>query len=264
MLRCLRLFAATLALALFAAASAHAELIESGDLFVHFDGGIAPNALPRESRAPITVSVEGTVRTLSGERPPSLRHISIALNRGGRLQSRGLPLCDRSRIEPSTTGQALEACGPALVGRGSYLAEIAFPDQAPFASRGRIVAFNSRTEDGGEAVIAHVYAAKPAPITRIIVFRISRRAGTYGTVLSGAIPPSVNHYGYVRRLSLSLHRTYTWRGARRSYLSAACAAPPGFPGALFSFARAAMRFDDGRRIVSTLTRSCRVRNVRKK
>lgn len=80
---------------------------------------------------------------------------------------------DRSRIEPSTTEEALAACGPALVGRGSYLAEIAFPDQEPFASRGRIVAFNARTRDGGEAILAHVYSAEP--ITRIIVFRISRR-----------------------------------------------------------------------------------------
>ena len=254
-----RAFTLTLALVLLWAAAAQAELIERGDLFVRFSGGIAPNALPRHDRAPIAVRVDGTVRTLSGERPPSLRGISIALNRGGRLDSRGLPRCERGRIDPSTTAEALRACRPALVGRGRYLAQVAFPDQEPFALRGRIVAFNARTEEGQEAILAHVYAAKPAPVTRIIVFRIHRRAGTYGTALRGAIPKSLNHYGYLRRLSLRLRRTYTWRGRPRSYLSAACAAPPGFPGALFPFARAAMRFDDGRRIASTLTRSCRVR-----
>ncbi len=248
-----------LAVLLLCGSIAHAELVENGDLFVKFSGGIEPGALPREARAPIAVSVAGTVRTLSGERPPSLRHISIALNRGGRLQSLGLPLCERSRIEPSTTEEALAACGPALVGHGRYVAEIAFPDQEPFASRGRIVAFNARLQGGEEAILAHVFAAKPAPITRIIVFHIRRRSGTYGTVLRGALPESLNHYGYARRLSLRLHRTYTYRGRPRSYLSAACAAPPGLPGALFPFARASMRFDDGRKLTSTLTRSCRVR-----
>ena len=46
--------------------------------------------------------------------------------------------------------------------------------------------------------------------------------------------------------------------AARSYLSAACDAPAGFPGASFPFAHASMTFADGRTLASTLTRSCRV------
>ena len=72
---------------------AHAELTERGDLFVRFQGGINPTALPRKRPAPITVSVAGSVKTLSGERPPALRKIEIELNRGGELNSRGLPIC---------------------------------------------------------------------------------------------------------------------------------------------------------------------------
>jgi len=240
------------------ASLANAELIERGGLFVKFSGGIAPEALPREARAPISVSVTGTVKTLSGERPPALRRIVIALNRGGRLDARGLPLCQRRRIEPSTTAEALATCGPALVGGGSYAAQVAFPEQTDFPSQGEILAFNA-VVDGQRAILAHIYGVEPVPITRIIVFHIRESGGAYGTILTGTLPVSLNRYGYVKRISLSLHRNFTYRGQPRSYLSAACAAPAGFPGATFPFARAAMTFDDGRTLSSTLTRSCKVR-----
>src|ERR1700753_1622361 len=81
-------------------AGARAELVERGDLFIKFQGGIAPTALPRATRAPITVSVDGTIRTLSGEHPPALRFISIAINRGGKVDTTGLPRCRRSQLEP--------------------------------------------------------------------------------------------------------------------------------------------------------------------
>ncbi|MEX2108112.1 MAG: hypothetical protein WD827_04405 [Solirubrobacterales bacterium] len=240
------------------ASLAHAELTARGDLFVKFNGGIAPNALPRHARAPISVSVSGTVKTLSGERPPALREIAIAINSGGELNAHGLPICRRSQLEATSSEQARASCGRALVGEGRYLANTAFPEQLAFPANGKILAFNAIV-DGREAILAHVYGTKPLPITRIIVFRIRRTGGTYGTTLTGFLPASVNHYGYVRRISLTLHREFVYRGQRRSYLSAACTAPTGFTGGLFSFARASMTFADGRKLSSTLTRSCKVR-----
>jgi hypothetical protein len=250
--------ATTAAILTLSASLAQAELTSRGDLFVKFSGGIAPNALPRNARAPISVQVTGTVRTLSGDRPPALRGISIAINRGGRLDTRGLPTCRRRQIEPSSTREALARCGPALVGGGSYDADVAFPEQSSFPSHGRLLAFNA-VVGGKRAILAHVYGANPIPITRIIVFHIRQTGGTYGTILSGALPASTNRWGYLRRISLTLHRDFTYEGRRRSYLSAACDAPAGFPGASFPFAHASMRFADGRTLSSVLTRTCKVR-----
>jgi hypothetical protein len=250
------LVAALLLLAI--AATARGELSASGDLFVRFSGGISPNALPREARAPIAVSLAGTVKTLSGRRPPALRRIAIAINRGGRLDARGLPVCKRAQIQPSSTAEARATCGSALVGEGSFDADVAFPEQTAFPSHGHVLAFNAIVE-GQTAILAHVYGTEPAPITRILVFHIRRSAGTYGTVLTASVPESVNQWGYLTHFSLNLHRSFAFRGRRRSYLSAACPAPAGFPGATFPFARAAMSFADGRTLASTLTRSCRVR-----
>jgi hypothetical protein len=236
---------------------AGAELTESGNLFVRFQGGIDPVALPRSQRAPIAVSVTGRVKTLSGERPPALRGIEIELNRGGELDSDGLPVCRYSQLVAVGPVRALEACSGALVGEGSYLAKTAFPEQATFPSDGHILAFNG-VYRGREVILAHVYGTNPVPITRIIVFYIHRHGGTYGTVIKGSLPDAVNHYGYVVEIALRLHRNYTYHGRQRSYLSAACEAPSGFTVATFPFARASMTFADGRSLTSTLTRSCRV------
>jgi hypothetical protein len=235
----------TLAISGLAAAQASAELTARGDLFVKFSGGIAPKALPRDRPAPISIQIGGVVRTLSGVRPPALRQISIAINQGGQLDTRGLPTCRRSAIDPSTTKAALAACGPALVGSGSYTADIAFPEQTSFPSRGRI--------------LAHVYGTNPLPITRLVVFHLKHTQGTYGTVLTASLPEASNPYGYLTSINLSIHRTFRYRGHAHSYLSAACAAPAGFSLATFPFAHTSMRFADGRTLASTLIRSCRVR-----
>jgi hypothetical protein len=239
------------------ASIAGAELTESGDLFVRFRGGITPNALPRKELAPIAVKVAGTVKTLSGERPPSLRQMKIELNRGGVLDSRGLPTCRYSQLQATTPSQALAACGGALVGSGAYAATIAFPEQSSFPSVGRILAFNAR-RGGQDQILAHVYGTEPVPITRVLVFHIHRTAGTFGTVITANLSESVNHYGYVTALYLNLFRRYEVHGQMRSYISAQCAAPAGIGIATFPFARASMTFEDGRQLSSTLTRSCRV------
>jgi len=256
-----RLVAVVLAAALvfaLVAEMAGAELSERGDLFIRFKGGINPTALPREELAPIAIDVSGTIKTLSGEKPPPLRGIKIELNKGGVLDSRGLPKCHYNDLVATYPDEAMEHCGGALVGEGVYQANTAFPEQTTFPSQGRILAFNA-VYGGQEAILAHIYGTEPVPITRILVFHIRRKSGTFGTVLSAQLSESVNHYGYVIRLALQLFRRYVFHGQQRSYMSAACAAPAGFSAASFPFARTSMTFEGGRRLSSTLTRSCQVR-----
>ncbi|HEU5104555.1 MAG TPA: hypothetical protein VFU11_01810 [Solirubrobacterales bacterium] len=249
---------AVMATAFVFAAMANAELVERGDLFVKFNGGIDPTALPRHEHAPITVRVDGTVKTLSGDTPPALRFISIAINRGGRIETKGLPRCRRSQIEASTSKRALAACGGALVGSGRYKAGVSFPEQTTFPLQGRILAFNAIV-DGKRAILAHIYGNKPYPNSRIFVFHIRQSGGTYGNVLTAALPKALNRNGYLKRIVLNLRRDYVYGGKKRSYLTAACGAPSGSRIGVFPFVRVGMTFADGRKLASTLIRTCQVR-----
>jgi hypothetical protein len=242
----------------FVASFANAELVERGNLFVRFAGGIEPTRLPRQANAPISVQVDGTVRTLSAERPPALRFISIAINRGGRIETEGLPTCRRSEIEAASSAQALAICRDALVGRGRYVAGVAFPEQEAFPLQGRVLAFNA-VEDGERAILAHVFGANPFPNSRTFVFHVRRSGGTFGTILSAALPVALNRNGYLKRIVLNLRRQYVYRGRRHSYLSASCGAPSGATIGIFPFVRVGMTFADGRKLASTLIRTCTVR-----
>jgi hypothetical protein len=247
------------ALAVFAVTGpAGAELTSKGNLFVTFKGGILPETLPRDRRAPITVWMEGKVRTLKGDDPPSLRTITIALNRFGHLETKGLPVCRRGEIEAATRQQALAACRDSLVGTGTYRARSTFPEQARSPTFGRILAFHSRV-GGKEAILGHVFGEDPAPTTTIIPFSIRRSNGLYRTTLTGSVPEGLTRWGYLKRISLRLHRNYTAGGERRTYLSAPCPAPRGLKRATFPFAFTAMEFVDGRELSAKLTRSCRIR-----
>lgn len=245
-------------LTLVLASSAAAELSQKGDLFVHFDGGISPRVLPRDSLAPIAVSFEGKIRGLSGQHPPPLRRIRIALSRGGVLDAKGLPTCRQSQIEFATGSEALAACGTALVGAGGIVARTELAGQPNALIRGEVLLFNS-IADGRPAILAHIFQKKPAQVIRLVVFHIQRTGGQFGTVIDGELPPALNTNGYLESIFLQLQRRYSFHGRPKAYISASCAAPPGFSVAVFPFAKVTMSFADGRTLASTLTRSCKAR-----
>lgn len=255
----LKRFVVTFALGLLVAlgpAPATAELSQEGDLFVTFDGGIAPRELPRRALAPISVRIEGKIRTLGRSLPPSLRRIRIALNSSGRLRSAGLPSCHADRIAGASPGRALANCGDALIGGGGFTAMSAIDEQPSVFLSGQILLFNAGPPNRPK-ILAHVYQSVPASITRIVVFDVRRKPGVLGTVIEGHLPPVLNRYGYMKSIFLNVSRSYVAGGRQRSYLSATCSAPVGVPVAAFPFARVSMGFEDGRTLASTLVRTCR-------
>ena len=248
-----------LALLVTSAGIARAELSQSGNIRVAFDGGIVPNELPRNRLAPVAVSVSGEIKNLRGPLPPRVKHISIQVNRHGRLFDKGLPACPRKRLANSTTSMALRRCGRALVGRGQMRSAIALPDQAPLPSKGKITIFKGKPRGGKRVLLAHTYGKKPAPTTYVFVFTMRKTRGTYGTRLTTTVPRLSSNWGYLSYFAFRLKRRYHHRGRRVSYLSASCPAPNGFPRATFPLSRVQYRFEGGRRVSSTLIRSCRVR-----
>ncbi len=247
-----------LALCLCLGALARAEIVQKDHLRVTFNGKLTPHTLPRTGAAPVKVAVEAKIAATNGKTPPQLRQMTIAINRNGRLSSKGLPVCSLKQIQPSTTADALAACRSSLVGEGHFSAKILFSQQAPFPSEGKVFAFNGSFH-GKPAILAHVYGTNPVPTSFTLPFVISHAKGTFGTLLSASLPQVTSNSGYVTGLSMTLGRSFTSHGQRRSYLSAGCPAPKGFPGATFPFARASFVFGGKKTLTSILTRSCGAR-----
>lgn len=249
------------ALALCACIPARAEVNQDGDLVVSFDGGMHPSALPRTVPAPVSVRVAGDIRSASGQddQLPQLRTISVAINRQGRLFDRGLPSCDVASIQPATERAARSECGGAIVGSGHVRLQVRIPTQPPFVAKAKLLAFNGPRKDGHKLIIAQAYGREP-PGAFVLVFRLTRRGGVFGTVMSTTLPRSAQRWAYLTHFDMTLHRSYEYGGKQRSYVAAACAAPAGFRSALFPFARATYGFDDGQTISTSASGSCTVRD----
>jgi len=228
---------------------AHAEVAQKDGVRVTVAGKMNPTELPRSGAAPVAVSVAGHITPTKPGALPKLERISVAINSHGKLQSRGIPLCRLGHIDPSTTAEALTACGPSLVGEGRFSADVKIPEQSPFPSAGRVLAFNGKL-NGKPAILAHIYGTEPVPTSYVLPFLIGTAKGTYGTVLAASLPNVTGEWGYVTGVSLSFDK---------SYLAAACPAPKGFSGASFPLLRTRFSFAAGPTLTSTLNRSCKVR-----
>lgn len=255
----LALIAVLIAAVLLGATMARGEISGEGGLFVSLGGGFTPRSLPRDRDVPVTVSLNGSIKTADGTQPPQLRRISFAVNRYGRLSTKGLPTCRPGLLESTDSQLALARCRQALVGRGKFGANVEFPNRAPFPVHGEVLAFNGLAH-GRPAVLLHIHGSNPVEVTVVLTFTIQHPShGKFGTVLSTKIPRLASDLGYVTNISLVFNRVYRYRGKQYSFLSARCAAPSGFPGAIFSFTRGTFTFADGKQIATTLTRDCVVR-----
>lgn len=232
--------------------------VQRGPVRVSFDGKLTPHALPRHGSAPVGIAVDARIAGTKGGDPPQLRRIAIQINRNGHFSATGLPICGEDEIQPSTTAGARAACGRALVGEGHFAANVKLPEQSPFPSSGKVLAFNGRLH-GKPAILAHIYGTQPVPTSYVLPFSIGESRGTYGTVLETSLPNATGDWGFVTGLEMSLHRSFRYHGKQRSYLSAGCPAPAGFPGASFPLARTSFAFAGGMTLVSVLNRSCKAK-----
>ena len=176
-----------LLLGLLGAAAAWGEISQKGNLRITFDGGFAPHSLPRDRLAPVTLSVGGSISTTDDSHPPPLNKLEVALNRNGRVSTRGLPVCTGPLLQSTTTESALARCRPALVGRGSFKAEVE-SSQSGILATGAMLAFNGSVH-GKPALLLHLYTTVPVRVTFVLPLLISHRAtGRFGTVLSAKVP----------------------------------------------------------------------------
>jgi hypothetical protein len=90
-------------------------------------------------------------------------------------------------------------------------------------------------------------------------FLLRKSHGTYGTTLEASLPQATGNWGYVTGLRMNLRRHFTYRGHSRSFLSAGCPAPAGFPSASFPLAKTSFNFAGNLTLDAVLNRTCRAR-----
>jgi hypothetical protein len=246
-------------IALMGATIAQAQTEIRGTLQVNVDASISPHKLPRESRAPVAVSIGWHVSTTDGSQPPQLKKLKIEINRNGILDPTGLPVCPYNKIQPASTSRALKNCRSSLVGKGSFAAIVGIEGQESYVAKGKMVVFNS--EKGGKPVLfGQIYSAYPFANSFVITFKVNKpKKGNYGTSLTAVLPHTLLAWGNLTEIQMRLSRKYAFNGEWRSFLTATCPTPKGIGIASFNLARTSFAFVGGQQVSSTLSDDCTVR-----
>jgi hypothetical protein len=243
--------AGCMALGTLAGGMAQADYVQQGKLLVYFDAGIKPKTLPREELRPVKVGFIGSFENLDGSDVPALKTMTLQLAKGGVVQSAGLDRCTKRRLIQRTSASALSACRAALVGQGFVTTAVRFPDGRRLRSKADLLLFNA-----GNQILMHIYTTKPLEGTFVIPLHIQKRRS--GTLLSARFPRLAAGYGYLTGFRMTLSRTYSHRGERRSYLQAACTAPKGLNRVAFELAKVQFGFAGGIKVENSSLNVCRV------
>ena len=242
--------AATAIVALVAAVgTASAIIIKGPNLEAELDGSISPSALPKKDKAPLTLKLEGHLKTLDGTHLPAAKTISLDFDKAGELYTKGLPTCTTGSLESTLTAQAKAKCKTAIVGSGYVEADIALPEQRPFSARGPLVIFNGAPKGGKQVLILHVHANVPAPTTFVVPVTISKKGGKYGTNAFIKVPSIVSGDGSVTDFQATINKKWTDKGKKVSLISASCPT-----GALF--VKGDMAFADGSKLSGVFSEKC--------
>jgi len=179
--------------------------------------------------------------------PPAERELQIELDRGLKIQTKGLPACHLG-LQDGVSVE--EACAGTRVGSGEETVQVAFAESAPIKVPAQVRIFNGGEREG--AITLYVYGRFSVPIsgallTKVVITRIHN--GRLGWRADAQFPQITGGAGSIVDLDLNIGRNYTYEGRKASVFSAGCT-----DGNLEAHLQ--VGFEDGTSQESTLTRPC--------
>jgi hypothetical protein len=212
-----------LTLAAVALGSPNRKVWCAGNLCVADDGGISPEALPKHGKAPVTARLNAEVSTRDGSHPPPFESMDLKIDKTISLDAEGLPVCRAGQITASTTATVKRVCGEAIVGSGNAEVEVAFPEQPPFRSTGPLVLFNGGVKGPVTTLLLHAYVDVPTPTAIVVKATITKiHEDRFGMRIQAEVPRIAGGAGSVTKFDLKVGRRYTYKGEKKSFLSAGC------------------------------------------
>lgn len=205
-----------------------ARIFDGGKAEAWFHGALRADARGDRQPAPARLLFGEKLKVANGAlpSPPALTGISLALSPRIEMDTRGLPLCRLSQLTDNSSGEALRACGDARVGHG-LLARQFSSSEILFGLAEHLIAFNGRYR-GGPAILVHTEGMGKIRSRLVLALALEKPAGSAGYTLVSAFPPVMyegrgTYRGWrVTEFTLSLGRSFGFKGERQSYLAASC------------------------------------------
>ena len=224
------------------AVAAKPTVIQVGNLKLTFNGGFSPKKLSKTKQTPINLNVSGKIETTDGKHPPALKEFVLETDKNGGVNAKGVPTCQQSKIEATTTTAAEKACKKAIIGKGTTGVEVLFPESAPIPIQSKLLLFNGGVSGGKTTIYIHAYLSNPIAAAIVTTVKIKKKKnGRYGLQSIASVPKIAGGAGSVTSFSLTVNE--------KGYLTAKC--PDGHLDA-----QGEAVFDDGTRAKGSVTRPC--------
>lgn len=221
----LSLVAAALVLVFAAAAIAgpNRKVWCAGNICVADDGGISPTKLPRHGKAPVSARLNAEISTRDGSHPPAFESMDLKIEKNVSIDPVGLPTCRMGQLQATSSAAAKRACGEAIVGSGEAEVEVAFPEQPPFRSAGPLILFNGGQKGPTTTLFLHAYVNVPAPTAIVVPATVTRiHDGRFGMRIQATVPKIAGGSGSVTQFELKVGRRFTYKGEKKSFVTAGC------------------------------------------
>jgi hypothetical protein len=221
-----------------------------GNLEFTANGGFSPKALSKKTPEPISLTAEGSIKTLDGSHPPAVQEVILETDKNGFVNTKGIPVCSSGTLQSRDTTAAEKACPTAIIGSGKTNVEIAFPEQRPITTSSKLVVFNGGSAGGTTTLFIHAYITVPTPAAIVTTVKIKKHPhGRFGLQSVATIPEIAGGSGSVTSFSLKINKGIKIGGKTYNPLTAKCT-----DGKLQVHALA--KFADGTQAQTEIIRAC--------
>lgn len=212
---------------------------------------LSPQKLSKTALTPATLKVTtktSTTTAANGVPSPATR-ATVDFDKNAKLFTKGLPTCDAAKLQSTSTEAALTACGKAKIGSGTGSALLPVGAQV-YTEPTIVTAFNGVPQGGKPVVLLHAYGSAPVQTTLVLIGTVSGydREG-YGPRLDVAIPAIAGGTGALTDFQVTIAKKFTYRGKKRSFVSAKCSSKK-------LRARGAFSYKDGEILTAYSTQAC--------
>jgi len=185
---------------------------------------VTPQALPAGKLAPVSFSGRARVTTANGTHPSALREAVVDVDRDVVIDVDGLPACGYRRLASRESDAARDVCRRAIIGWGTAVVELSYPESRPIALETDVTLFNGGARGRATRLFLHGFLPIPRPRALVAPVTLEPAPGDGGGLHATiAIPRASEGHGSLIDFALTVRGTFaTADGARSSFLSARC------------------------------------------
>jgi hypothetical protein len=212
----------------------------------------SPSKLSKTKFQPAALQVVtdlSTTTAANGVPVPATRAV-LDFDKNVQLYTKGIPTCSSAKLQNQSTDLAKAACPKSIVGGGA--ATVLLPvGTTVFTENVTVTAFAGPPQGGNPVILLHTYGATPVQVATVLTGVISNyNKQGYGPRLDVQIPALAGGTGALTHFQTKVKRNYTYKGQKRSYVSAKC------PKNKKLKSRGAFTFSDGQILSPTYVQKC--------